>query len=83
MVTEEPAAAPALTPTEARLLQVLRNHPGRVFSRAELVKLVMPGTIVLVRTIDVHVAALRRKLGPGAGTIQTVRGAGYRLAAPT
>ena len=66
-----------LTPTEARLLEVLRSRPGRVFSRAELVRLVMPGTIVLERTIDVHVRSLRAKLGTSAPQIQTVRRGGY------
>ena len=71
-----------LTGTEARLLDVLQGHPGRVFSRAELVALVMPDHVVLERTIDVHIRALRRKLGslPG-GQIETVRKAGYRLTA--
>ena len=66
-----------LTPTEQRLLEVLRGQPGRVFPRAELVTLVMPDAVVLERTIDVHVKALRRKLGTGEGSIQTVRRQGY------
>lgn len=68
-----------LTPTESRLLDVLQNQPGRVFTRAELVSLVMPDAIVLERTIDVHVKSLRKKLGPAAGQIETVRRAGYRF----
>ena len=66
-----------LTPTERRLFEALRGQPGRAFTRAELVALVMPGAMVLERTIDVHVKSLRRKLGPGAGQIRTVRGVGY------
>src|SRR5437899_2866913 len=69
-----------LTPTESRLWQALRNQPGRVFSRSELVSLVMPGTVVLERTIDVHIKSLRRKLGPLGRHIETVRRAGYRYA---
>jgi two-component system phosphate regulon response regulator PhoB len=67
-----------LTPTEYRLFEVLRSQPGRAFRRAELVAQVMPETIVLERTIDVHIKALRRKLGALAGAIQTVRHVGYR-----
>jgi DNA-binding response OmpR family regulator len=46
-----------LTPTEYTLLEVLRSQPGYVFTRAELVRLVMPDAVVLERTIDVHVDA--------------------------
>jgi two-component system phosphate regulon response regulator PhoB len=70
-----------LTSSEARLLEVLRSQPGRVFSRSELVALVMPDTVVLERTIDVHIKALRQKLGPLGRQIETVRKAGYRFPA--
>jgi two-component system phosphate regulon response regulator PhoB len=81
--TSEPTAdhqpAPAaLTRTEARLFEVLRRQPGRAFTRRELVTFVMPRSIVLERTIDVHVKSLRRKLGDGGQQIQTVRRVGYR-----
>ena len=66
-----------LTRTERRLFDVLRGQPDRVFNRAELVFLVMPGTVVLERTIDVHVKGLRKKLGLDAARIQTIRGIGY------
>jgi two-component system phosphate regulon response regulator PhoB len=42
----------------------------------------MPRSIVLERTIDVHIKALRRKLGEARGQIQTVRGLGYRSVPP-
>ena len=71
-----------LTPTEARLLQVLRKHPGRSFTRSELLALVMPDTVVLERTIDVHIKGLRQKLGSLSGMIQTVRGVGYQWSPP-
>ena len=71
-----------LTPTEYRLLEALRREPGRVFSRAELAALVMPDAVVLERTIDVHVKALRKKLDDLAGLIQTVRGRGYQFVPP-
>lgn len=67
-----------LTPTEARLWEALRQRPGQALSRAELVARAMAGAVVLERTIDVHVKALRRKLGRGLGEIETVRGVGYR-----
>jgi two-component system phosphate regulon response regulator PhoB len=79
MIDNDPSLG--LTPTEARLFQVLRGEPMRIFSRAELVALVMPGTIVLPRTIDVHIRALRKKLGAAARLIQTVRKGGYRYRA--
>jgi two-component system phosphate regulon response regulator PhoB len=70
---------PRLTPTEARLLAALRSRPGQVFSRAELVALVMPKSVVLERTIDVHIRGLRAKLGKAASCIKAVRGAGYQF----
>ncbi len=68
----------ALTPTEARLWEALRERPGCPLSRAELIARAMGGAVVLERTIDVHVKALRRKLEPSVGQIETVRGVGYR-----
>lgn len=72
----------SLTPTESRLWDVLRGQPGRAFSRRELVARVMGGSVVLERTVDVHVKALRQKLGAAGRQIQTVRKVGYRLAPP-
>jgi two-component system phosphate regulon response regulator PhoB len=57
----------------------MRSQPGRVFGRSELVALVMPGTVVLERTIDVHIKALRQKLGLLGSQIETVRKVGYRF----
>lgn len=69
-----------LTPTEFRLLESMLRQPGRAFTRAQLVDAAMgEATIVLERTIDVHVKALRRKLGPAGELIETVRGVGYRF----
>ena len=68
-----------LTPTESRLLDVLRSRIGVVSTRAELTALAMPGTVVLDRTIDVHIKSLRRKLAGGPEWIETVYGVGYRL----
>jgi DNA-binding response OmpR family regulator len=53
------------------------RHPGRVFSREELLSEVWGyGPVVTTRTVDVHVAQVRAKLGP-ALRIRTVRGVGY------
>ena len=70
-----------LTPTEMRLLHFLASHPGRVFTRAHLLSRVIgEDAIVTDRNIDVHVRALRQKLGDAQKFIETVRGVGYRFA---
>jgi two-component system phosphate regulon response regulator PhoB len=69
----------SLTRTEFRLLECLVRQPGRVFTRPQLMDAAMSdGTVVLERTIDVHVKSLRRKLGK-PDLIETVRGVGYRF----
>jgi two-component system phosphate regulon response regulator PhoB len=69
-----------LTPTEFRLLECLLRQPGRAFSRHQLMDAAIgQGSIVLERTIDVHVKTLRRKLGHYGDLIETVRGVGYRF----
>lgn len=76
-------AAIAATATEFRVLAALMAARGRVLDRDQLIDLVLgSGMAVSSRTIDVHVAALRRKLGSAAGWIQTVRGVGYTLREP-
>ena len=74
----------ALTALEYALLTTLAAHPGRVFTRDQLLEQVW-GTDYFGddHVVDVHIANLRKKLGdePGAPTyIETVRGAGYRFA---
>ena len=74
-----------LTPTEFRLLEALASHPGRAFTRDELLARAFgPDYDGLDRTVDTHVTNLRRKLAAAAGRslIQTVHGVGYRLTAP-
>lgn len=72
-----------LTPSEFSLLESLIRHPGRVFSRAELIDSALGGdSLVLERTIDVHIRALRKKLDKHADLIETVRGVGYRFRDP-
>jgi DNA-binding response OmpR family regulator len=70
----------ALTRSEFRLLDTLIRQPGRVFDRGELIDAALgEDTMVMERTIDVHIRALRRKLGSNAEVIETVRGVGYRF----
>ena len=69
-----------LTRSEFRLLDTLIRQPGRVFARAELIDAALgEDTMVMERTIDVHIRALRRKLANNAEVIETVRGVGYRF----
>lgn len=72
-----------LTRVEFQLLQVLYHHPGRIYSRGQLMDLIYPdGRIVSDRTIDSHVKKLRRKLLPllpGEEVVQSVYGVGYRF----
>ena len=67
-----------LTRTEFRMLQFLCSRPGRVRTRAEILEHIDAGPS-LDRTVDVHVASLRRKLGEVGAWIETVRGVGYRM----
>ena len=72
-----------LTPSEFGLLEALVRQPGRVFSRSELIDSALGGdSLVLERTIDVHIRSLRKKLGPHAVLVETVRGIGYRFRDP-
>jgi DNA-binding response OmpR family regulator len=66
---------------EFDLLAVLAKQPGRVFSRAQLLQQAWGFDFYgQTRTVDVHVAHLRRKLAGGSVRIETVTGVGYRLA---
>ena len=68
----------ALTPTEFELLDHLLGRPGRVFTREELLASVWGyASHAGTRTVDVHVAQVRAKLGAAANLIRTVRGVGY------
>jgi len=70
----------SLTATEFRLLQFLAHHPGRVYSRDQLIDHALGREIAVVdRTIDVHITGLRKKLGHCGEWIETVRGFGYRF----
>lgn len=70
-----------LTPREFRLLEILITHAGRTHSRKELLQLAWESDArPSARTVDVHIANLRRKLGEELGSpwITTVGGEGYR-----
>lgn len=71
-----------LTPLEYRLLEVLLERRGRVQSRRQLLQAVWDTNAAIeTRTVDMHVARLRTKLGGAAPLIETVRGIGYRFRA--
>ncbi len=68
-------------PTEFRLLAILMEQAGRVFSREELLKLVWGESVfVELRTVDVHICRLRNNLNDkDSELIRTVRSAGYAI----
>ncbi len=69
-----------LTATEFRVLRSLATQPGRVFTRDQLVdRAIGRNALVTDRNIDVHVGALRKKLGERRDLIETIRGVGYRF----
>ena len=71
-----------LGPTEFRLLEFMMRHPGRVFSRSQLLDNVWGETIYNdERTVDVHVGRLRKAVNNGRmpDVIRTIRGAGYAI----
>ncbi len=70
-----------LTATEFRILQYLASHPGRVFTREQLLNHALGDDVVVVdRNIDVHVRGIRKKLEVEPPLIETIRGIGYRMA---
>ncbi len=70
----------SLRPLEYRLIAVLLEHPGRVFSRGELLSEVWGiAADVNTRTVDTHVRRLRERLGVYGEAVETVHGFGYRL----
>jgi two-component system alkaline phosphatase synthesis response regulator PhoP len=69
-----------LTFTEFSVLHTLARRPGWVFTRSQIVDAVRGDDYpVTDRSVDVQVVSLRKKLGPCAGYLETVRGVGYRL----
>lgn len=69
-----------LTLKEFELLKLFMEHPGRVFSRDQLLERIWSTDYVgETRTVDVHIGTLRTKLGSCGEYIRTVRGVGYRM----
>ncbi len=74
--------AVALTRTEFRILHLLAQRPGWVFTRTQIVDGVRgPEYAVTDRAVDVQIVGLRKKLGACGPLIETVRGVGYRFQA--
>jgi two-component system alkaline phosphatase synthesis response regulator PhoP len=69
----------ALTLTEFRILTELLRQSGQVLTRDKLRERALGNLNVTDRTIDVHMASLRKKLGNTGDAIETVRGVGYRM----
>ncbi len=69
-----------LTRTEFHILHLLARRPGWVFTRNQIIEAAQgEETTVTARAVDVHIVALRRKLGAYGDTIETIRGVGYRF----
>ncbi len=69
-----------LSPREFALLEALMRHPDQVLTRDQLLDHAWPfGVAVTPNSVDAYVAFLRRKLGPAARRLETVRGVGFRL----
>jgi DNA-binding response OmpR family regulator len=66
-----------LTATEFKVLETLIRNPGRVFTRHMLLETL--SKLVVDRNIDVHITALRKKLGSAGRHIKTMRGIGYKM----
>ena len=81
-VASRDGAQVELTPREHELLALFAAEPGRILGRRRLLREVWgyasPDRIE-TRTVDMHIAKLRRKLGDAAANIETVRGEGYRF----
>jgi DNA-binding response OmpR family regulator len=69
----------SLTLTEFKILSELLKQSGQVLSREKLRERALGNLNVTDRTIDVHMASLRKKLSDSGGRIETVRGVGYRF----
>ena len=70
----------SFTATELKLLHFLAVNPGRVFTRDHLLSRVMgEASFVVDRNIDVHIQAIRKKIGRERKIIETIRGIGYRF----
>ena len=70
----------SLTLKEYELLKLFLSHPGRVYTRDQLLEKIWGSDFLgETRTVDVHIGTLRTKLGTCGDYIRTVRGVGYRM----
>lgn len=70
----------SLTSTEFRILLLLAQKPGHVYTREQFINSIQGENIFVTgRTIDTHIAGLRKKLGEASNMIETIRGIGYRF----
>ena len=70
----------SLTRSEFDLLDILSAHPGRVYTRQQIISRIQrEEKDVTDRTVDTLMVGLRRKLGEWAGHVETIRGIGYRI----
>lgn len=72
----------SLTPAEFRILTVLAEHPGQVFTRSQLLDKLDDDGSIFERTLDRHINNLRRKIEPNAAEpeyVLTVYGVGYKM----
>jgi DNA-binding response OmpR family regulator len=72
----------SLTPAEFRILTVLAEHPGQVFTRSQLLDKLQDDGSIFERTLDRHINNLRRKIEPNAAEpeyVLTVYGVGYKM----
>ena len=69
-----------LTRGEFDILQLFASHPGRVYTRNQIIaKIKGDDYAVTERAVDVQILNLRRKLGEWGVNIETIRGVGYRM----
>lgn len=69
-----------LTSTEFKILTILALKPGHVFTREQFINNIQGENIFVTgRTIDTHMAGLRKKIGEAANMIETIRGIGYKF----
>lgn len=69
-----------LTYAEFKMLSLLISKPGRVFTRQQIIDGIWEeGKVVTLKTVDVHVANLRKKIGRYGDFIKSVRGVGYKF----
>lgn len=75
-----PAVHNALTRREQLILDLLSSQPGRFFSRGEILQTIWPDDVLVgERSVDVHIARLRKKLGSDGARIINKTGFGYGL----